>query len=97
MKKLLSLLMLTAVLFVSVACYTHTHVVGDGAKGNSVVTERQWWILWGLVPINKVDTQTMAKGAKDYEIKTEQTFVDGIINMFTSMVTVGCQTVEVKK
>lgn len=97
MKRLVSLLMLTAMLFVSVACYTHHHVVGTGAKGNSVTTEKQWYAIFGLVPINKVDTKAMSGGANDYEITTEQTFLDSIISAFTSFVTISCQTVEVKK
>lgn len=79
------------------ACYTHTHMVGDGAQGNKVMTARQWYVVFGLVPINNVDTQAMAGEAQDYEITTQQTFIDSVISMFTSAVSVSCQTVTVKK
>jgi hypothetical protein len=59
--------------------------------------ERQWYVLWGFVPINSVDTKVMAKGAKDYEIKTETNALDVVINIFTSAVTVYSRTVEVKR
>ena len=53
--------------------------------------------MWGLVPINKIDTKVMAKGGKDYEIKTEMNALDVIINIFTSAITVYTRTVEVKR
>ena len=41
---------------VSSGCMAHTHVVGTGA-GTGVEDEaRQWYVLWGLVPINDVDS-----------------------------------------
>jgi hypothetical protein len=52
-------------------------------------------VLWGLVPINNVDTKVMAKGAKDFEIRTEMNAHDVVINSFTSAVTVYSRTVEV--
>jgi hypothetical protein len=75
----------------------HMHVVGDGAKAASVQQERQWYVLWGLVPINTVDTAQMAGGATNYTVKTEHTALDVIINIFTSVVSVTSRTVEVRK
>ncbi len=79
------------------ACSTHTHVVGNGGQGGQVQQERQWYILWGLVPINKVDTKTMVGNATNYTIKTEQSFIDGLISFVASVVTVSTRTVEVTK
>jgi hypothetical protein len=78
-------------------CYSVTHVVGDGAKGNTTESERQWYVLFGLVPINEVDSKEMAGGATDYEITTEFTFVDLVIGVFTSLVSIQPQTVTLKK
>lgn len=58
---------------------------------------RQWYVLWGLVPINDVDTNAMAGQSTDYEITTSVTVVDFIINAIGSYVTVNCRTVEVRK
>ncbi|MBW6515027.1 MAG: Bor family protein [Candidatus Cloacimonetes bacterium] len=79
-----------------IACSTHVHTVGRGPQTGQEVQARQWYILWGLVPINTVDTYQMVAGATDYEIKTEQSFLDVVINFFTSSVTVYSRTVTVK-
>ena len=78
-------------------CYTMNHVVGEGAKSGTVVTERQWYILWGLVPLNDIKSKDMAGGATNYTIKTQQSPLDVIINIFTSVVTVYSRTIEVTK
>ncbi len=96
MKKLLSIILLVSVTLLVASCYTQHHVVGEGAKGNRVETSRTWYVLWGLVPINKVDTKEMAKGAKDYEITTQFTFLDMVIGFFTGIITVYPMSVEVK-
>lgn len=90
-------LFLVVVMLVSTGCMTHKHVIGAGPKTGAVEQERAWYILWGLVPLNNVDTKVMAKGATDYEIKTEQAVLDVIINIFTGFVTVYSRTVEVKR
>ncbi|MCX7879909.1 MAG: Bor family protein [Ignavibacteria bacterium] len=96
MKKLLSLILMISFTMLIVSCFTQHHVVGEGAKGNRVETARTWYVLFGLVPINKVDTKEMAKGAKDYEIITQFTFVDYLIGFFTSIVSIQPMTVEVR-
>jgi len=88
--------MIAAVAFV-IGCQTHTHIVGDGAQDWTSRTERQWYILWGLVPLNDVDTSEIAGDVTDYEIKTETTFLDGVISIFTSIVTVNTGSVSVTK
>ena len=87
---------LLLVLFLT-GCAGHVHTVGTGPQGHSVVEARQWYVLWGLVPINDVDTNTMAAGAAGYQIETEQSFLDVVINVFTGMITVQSRTVTVTK
>jgi len=96
MKKTVSLLLLASML-IMVGCSTHMHVVGDGAKGGTKDSARQWYILFGLVPLNDVNSKAMAGGASNYTIKTQATFLDGVIGIFTGIVTVSCRTVEVSK
>lgn len=96
MKKTVSGLMLIVMLII-VSCSTHIHQIGNGPQGYQVVEARQWYILFGLVPLNTVDTNQMSGDAKDYEIKTETTVLDFIFNIFTSYVTVSSRTVSVKK
>jgi len=96
-KTIITALGLLALLVLASGCMAHFHVIGDGAKSGTVEQSRQWYVLWGLVPINSVDTKAMSMGAKDYEIKTQMTPLDFIINCFTGVVTVYSRTVEVKR
>ncbi len=96
MKKVVSIIMLIA-LIALVGCSANIHQIGKGAQGNQVIEARQWYILFGLAPLNVVDTNQMAGDAVDYEIKTEQSVLDFIFNIFTSTVTVYSRTVTVTK
>ena len=78
-------------------CYTQIHKVGSGASGSNVTTKQQWFALWGLVPITEVDSNAMAAGATNYEIKDQTTVIDVIIGIFTGIVTVYPRTVTVTK
>ena len=94
MKKVVAVFTLAVMMFM-VGCAAHTHVVGSGAQGNEVTQQRQWYVLFGLVPINNVDTEQIAQGTTDYTIKTEQSALDVIINIFTGLVSVYSRTVTV--
>ncbi|OPX29156.1 MAG: hypothetical protein B1H06_01955 [Candidatus Cloacimonas sp. 4484_143] len=96
MKRIISLIMLVAFIAL-VGCSANIHKVGKGAQGNNVIEARQWYVLYGLVPLNEVDTNQMAGDAVDYEIKTEQSPLDIILSMFTGAVTVYSRTVTVTK
>lgn len=78
-------------------CYTMNHVVGEGPKTGVKEAVRQWYVLWGLVPLGNVNSHEMAKGAKDYTVKTEMGPIDVVINIFTGIVSVYSMTVEVSK
>ena len=79
------------------SCYSLDHRVGAGATNGVSVEERQWYILWGLVPLNTVDSHSMAAGATDYDVNSEITALDFLFNIVTSFVTVYSQTVTVTK
>ena len=95
--KMLSVLMIVVLLVTFGGCVAQTFVVGNGAKGSQVEDAKQWYILWGLVPLNKVDTKEMAKGSTDYTVYTVDSFVDVIIGCVTGIVTVSCRSVSVTK
>lgn len=84
-------------IFVVIGCSTHIHKVGNGPQGNDMMIGRQWYVLFGLVPINIVDTNAMAGGATDYEIITQHTPIDIVINIFTGVISVNSRTVAVRK
>ena len=43
-----------------IGCATHLHSVGHGPQSGVKATARQYYLLWGLVPINTIDTNEMA-------------------------------------
>lgn len=94
MKKVTAMLLMTSLVLILVGCSAHIHKIGQGAQGNNVIEERQWYILWGIVPLNDIRTDQMTSAA-DYTIKTEQSVLDVIINIFTGAVTVYSRTVTV--
>lgn len=96
MKKFTSTILVLSMLFL-VGCFTNVHTIGNGPRGSSTESKKQWYALWGLIPITQVDTKAMAAGATDYEIKTQNSFVDYIIGAFTGIVTIYPRTVTVKK
>ncbi len=96
MKKVLVVL-LVVFSMVMISCSTHVHTVGNGPQTGQTETARQWFILFGLVPLNSVDTGAMAGGAADYQIQTQTSGLDIIIGIPASYVTVSSRTVTVTK
>jgi len=96
MKKI-TFALLALIILLAVGCSMNVSTIGDGPQKNEVIQARQWYILYGLVPLNNVDTKQMAGDAKNYEIKTEQSGLDILMNLFTNGVTVTSRTVTVTK
>lgn len=86
-----------AFLLILSSCVTNRHIVGKGAQGDDKITDMQWYVLWGAVPLNEPDTKKMAEGAQDYEIKSEFSAVNMLINIFTMSVSLVSRSVTVKK
>jgi hypothetical protein len=95
-RKFSVVLLIVAMLFV-IGCAAHVHKVGEGAQGNDITMARQWYVLWGIVPINDVDTNAIAEGATDYEITTSVTPIDFVINAVLGNISINCRTVTVQK
>ncbi len=96
-KSIKGIVLLICLAFTISSCYTNTHVVGDGAQTGVAVAKKQWYAVWGLVPIGEeVDTKAMA-GKDDYTITTTHTFVDLVVSFFTRIVSIEVKTVEVQK
>lgn len=95
-RKISHIIILTVLTVILISCSAHVHRVGNGPQGSRTEEARQWYVLWGLVPINDAQTANMVPAdVNDYEIKTEQSFLDVIINIFTGSVTVYSRTVKV--
>ena len=97
MRRAVALVLVGVVTLATIGCATHIHTIGNGPQGNQVQQARQWYILWGLVPLNQVDTGAMAGTATDYEIITQQSVLDFIIGIPASWITVSSRTVTVTK
>ena len=96
MKRITTIAVIVLTLFV-VGCTTHVHTVGTGPKTGQVDKATQWYALYGLIPLNTVDTDAMAGGSANYEIQTQTAPLDIIIGGITSYVTVSRRTVTVTK
>ncbi len=84
MKKLIVSLMCVFVMTLLVtSCYTHTYSVGKGAQTGIEVTEKNHYLILGLVPLSTSNPSEMAGGAQNYTVTHEHTFVDGLINAIT--------------
>ena len=97
MKKFKSFFLIAVFAIAMSSCYSLEHVVGDGARGNTSKEKKQWYALWGMMPLNEVDSQNMSNGATDYTIKTSVTLGDFIVTAFTGVISVTRQTVKVIK
>ena len=80
-----------------IGCASHTHKIGEGPAFDRTEIERQWYILWGLVPINEIDTQVMAEGQSHYEITTQVTIIDWLFTALMSPATIMSRTVIVTR
>ncbi|MCB9357670.1 MAG: hypothetical protein H6506_04795 [Calditrichaeota bacterium] len=97
MKKLVRIVMIAMLCAALSGCYTFNHQVGNGASTGMAKKKKQWFILWGLVPLTEVDSKALAGGASDYDIQTQMAIDDVLISIITSWVTVYPQTVTVTK
>ena len=86
-KRLIFQCMIISMLFIG--CATHVHNIGTGPETGYKVTARQWYLFYGLVPLNSVDTNEMANSAENYEIQTQVGTVDIGISIGLAMVTWG--------
>ncbi len=96
-RKVLLVAVATVFLLGAVGCMAHIHTIGAGSRGAGFGSARQWYALWGLVPINNVDSKAMAGDAVDYTVKTWVSPLDFLINIFTGYVTIYSRTVEVRR
>ncbi len=96
-KKVTIMLIVLMVATLAMGCAVHNHKVGNGAQGSDSQSARQWYILWGLVPLNAVDSNQMAGNVADYDINTQMSFIDFLIGIPAGWVTINCRTVTVNK
>ena len=96
MKKQMLALVCGSLLLTS-ACYTIQHTVGTGGRGGSESEKRQWYALFGLIPLGEVDSKSLAGDAANYTVTTQWGIVDILLNLITGIVTITSQTVTVER
>ena len=85
MKKLIvSLVGIVVMTLLVTSCYTHTYNVGKGAQTGVEVTEKNHYLIYGLVPLQTSDPTKMADGAQNYTVTHQHTFIDGLISSITA-------------
>ncbi|MEI0509024.1 Bor/Iss family lipoprotein [Brachyspira intermedia] len=94
-KLMISLLIIS--IFAISCSYQHRHLVGNGSQTGVTLTRKQWYALWGLVPVNDVDVERLAGGSENYEIYTRSNAGDFFINLFTGIIGFTSRTVTVRK
>jgi len=82
MKKVAFIFMLASSVCLT-SCYSYTTVVGQGAQGNQKTTAWNHYLIGGLAPIGVSDAKQLAGGAQNYTVKTEMSFVNGLITAIT--------------
>ena len=99
MKKTISMFMIISMLIL-VGCSTHVHTIGTGPQTGIQKSARQYYILYGLIPVNTVNTGKMVGDATNYEIQSQVGAMDALINTASAVAIAGLvssRTVTVTK
>jgi hypothetical protein len=78
-------------------CVIHEHRIGLGPTGIGTASDRQYYLLFGLVQFNEVDAQRMADNLTSYSITTKFGLVDLLMAPLLLPLTVTSRTVTVTK
>ena len=73
---------LAIVVFCS-GCFTYTYDVGTGAQTGVSTRESNIYLIYGLAPVRVSDPTEMARGAENYTVTIEHTFIDGLLQSLT--------------
>ncbi len=77
-------------------CVYHRHDVGLGATGTGVATDRQYYLLFGLVDVYDIDTRRLAPELTSYTVETQFGWTDLLLAPLLLPLTVTTRTVVVK-
>lgn len=89
-------LLAVALSFAATGCVSHQHVVGLGPTGTGSVSARQYYVLFGLLQVNEVDTQRFAPELTSYAIDTRFSLTDLVLTTLLLPLTVTTRTITVK-
>ncbi|MDR0308174.1 MAG: hypothetical protein LBI42_15275 [Chitinispirillales bacterium] len=104
MKKFLVVAIVVVCCFMMTGCYSvkmnanpndEIKLISAGANASFKHTQRQWFALWGLVPLTEDGVQKTISnsGLTEVRVSTKYTVVDAFISGVLSIITVGTRTV----
>ncbi|SNT20339.1 Bor protein [Ekhidna lutea] len=97
MKKTIKVLSIAIVMGLCLSsCYTYTTVVGNGAQGNQQISSWNHYVIYGLAPVGVSDPQNLAGDAKDYDVTTKISFVNGLVAALTFSIYTPTTTIVTK-
>ncbi len=76
---------------------SHRHTVGVGPTGLGEESTRQYYIFFGLLAFNEVDSLRMSGGLNGYTVETSYTFTDLLLMPVLLPFTATSRTVTVQK
>jgi len=85
------------------SCMSTVHTVGTGGRadckgGRYDAKDKQWYIFWGLLPLNKVDSKDLAGDSKNYTVMVTTSVADGLISIVGGpFLGIRTQTIRVSK
>lgn len=80
------------------SCYVLEHTVGNGPTGSESVSQRQFYLFFGGIRLGEqVDSERVAGKSLSYRVRSEWSFTDMLINLFTAPLTITSRTVTVEK
>ena len=100
-KKLISLVLLLAVIMSVASCFTirvggKAELAPSTEEGTKIAQKRCWYALYGLVPIGDNSTDSLIPGTvKKVRVETKYKISDFLINIFTGIVTIETFSVEI--
>ena len=54
-----------------VGCMTHEHIIGTGAATGYTESAKQWYLLWGLMPLNETGLAREADVARAFPVGSD--------------------------
>lgn len=87
---------LLAALCLLQGCVSNSVSVGLGSTGSGDRTERQYYLLFGLVSVNEVDTRRMAGSLTSYAVDAEFGWMDLLLAPILLPLTMTSRTVTVR-
>lgn len=76
-------------------CVVHRHRLGNGPAGAGEQTLRQYYIFFGWLRLNDVDTQRVTADLSSYAIETEFSLVDILLAPILLPLTMTSRTITV--